>query len=469
VSGVVESLPLLRQGLGTESDPGAALEMARALLGLGGPGDDPAILEAAHRIPATQLAVVLAWTRKQVGVAALPGFLNLKLRNHRAVLTIVGNLVSKDAKALDQVARVVLESSDESWWDAVLTVAEYQPVALDPARLEAAFRSTSRDVRDCTWWYVAVLGAQGKSLPRLASSPRDPDGEATPATPEALFGRELAARALKLPPVEQPAFEARARSGADLAIPTFARSSLKDTANVLLTKSERETLGMPAGVTAVNAPSQALEPEPPGKYGAMHTVIDVPDGYVTDVLKQTGCPHPNSEDIGGAVVRFDGNKLTELRWIATSLSPPCVTAARYITAASLVPTWALAPGKRELVALPMHQSFIECLSHAEPQEPVDDAAFHVGSGHIKPPKETRHINPVYPPDAIKEKRQGAVVLELTISPSGCVRYAKVVRSVAADIDVAALRAVTDWAYTPLLSNGVPEGLLMTVTVQFSLQ
>ncbi len=37
------------------------------------------------------------------------------------------------------------------------------------------------------------------------------------------------------------------------------------------------------------------------------------------------------------------------------------------------------------------------------------------------------------------------------------------------LDVAALRAVSEWAYTPTLLNGQPVPVIMTVTVQFTLQ
>ena len=67
------------------------------------------------------------------------------------------------------------------------------------------------------------------------------------------------------------------------------------------------------------------------------------------------------------------------------------------------------------------------------------------------------------------RRQGIVIVEATISPGGCVSHAKVLRSVATDLDVAAVRAVTDWAFTPTLLDGVPVPVIMTVTVQFSLQ
>jgi protein TonB len=125
-------------------------------------------------------------------------------------------------------------------------------------------------------------------------------------------------------------------------------------------------------------------------------------------------------------------------------------------------------GEPELVAIPMSRSFLECQSRVDP--PGRPAVpVHLGRQDIKPPTKVRHVVPVYPPAAIDARRQGIVILEAIISSSGCVIQAKVLRSVATDLDVAALRAVTGWAFTPTLVDGTPVPVIMTVTVQFTLQ
>ena len=66
--------------------------------------------------------------------------------------------------------------------------------------------------------------------------------------------------------------------------------------------------------------------------------------------------------------------------------------------------------------------------------------------------------------------QGSAVerFEATIGPSGSVQDAKVLRSIPL-LDQAALDAVRQWQFTPTLLNGVPVPVIMTVTVQFTLQ
>ncbi len=94
------------------------------------------------------------------------------------------------------------------------------------------------------------------------------------------------------------------------------------------------------------------------------------------------------------------------------------------------------------------------------------APIRVG-GEIREPRKTRHVNPVYPKDAIASRIQGVVILECTISPQGKVVAVKSLRGVPM-LDKAAIEAVKQWEYTPTLLNGVPVPVVMTVTVNFKL-
>lgn len=102
-----------------------------------------------------------------------------------------------------------------------------------------------------------------------------------------------------------------------------------------------------------------------------------------------------------------------------------------------------------------------------PPPPPPTQPVRVG-GNIKPPQKVKHVNPVYPPIAQSARVQGIVIIEATIGPSGAVQDAKVLRSIPL-LDQAALDAVRQWQFTPTLLNGVPVPVIMTVTVQFTLQ
>ena len=55
-----------------------------------------------------------------------------------------------------------------------------------------------------------------------------------------------------------------------------------------------------------------------------------------------------------------------------------------------------------------------------------------------------------------------------MGPSGRVTDVKILRSVPL-LDDAAMVAVRQWVYTPTLLNGVPVPVIMTVTVNFTMQ
>jgi TonB family protein len=89
-------------------------------------------------------------------------------------------------------------------------------------------------------------------------------------------------------------------------------------------------------------------------------------------------------------------------------------------------------------------------------------------GNIKAPTKVRDVRPVYPPEALGARVQGVVILEAVIDASGSVRDARVLRSIPL-LDQAAVDAVQQWAFTPTLLNGQPVPIIMTVTVNFTLE
>ncbi len=87
---------------------------------------------------------------------------------------------------------------------------------------------------------------------------------------------------------------------------------------------------------------------------------------------------------------------------------------------------------------------------------------------MKAPAIIKHVPPVYPADARDARIQGRVVVEATIGATGTVVEAKVVRSIPL-LDQAALDAVKQWVYEPTIVNGKPTPVIMTVTVNFTLE
>ncbi len=97
----------------------------------------------------------------------------------------------------------------------------------------------------------------------------------------------------------------------------------------------------------------------------------------------------------------------------------------------------------------------------------DDGTLRVG-GQIRPPQKIHSVNPIYPQEAQDARVQGVVIIEAKLAADGTVADAWVVRSIPM-LDGAALDAVRQWRYAPTLLNGVAVPLIMTVTVNFTLE
>jgi TonB family protein len=98
---------------------------------------------------------------------------------------------------------------------------------------------------------------------------------------------------------------------------------------------------------------------------------------------------------------------------------------------------------------------------------ASDPPLRVG-GTIKPPTKLKNVSPAYPMEAQEAKVQGVVIIEARIERDGTVSRARVLKSIPM-LDDAAVDAVRQWEFTPTLLNGAPVPVMMTVTVNFTLQ
>jgi TonB family protein len=89
-------------------------------------------------------------------------------------------------------------------------------------------------------------------------------------------------------------------------------------------------------------------------------------------------------------------------------------------------------------------------------------------GAIATPMKVRDVKPIYPPIAQQARVQGVVIVEAVVDETGHVAATRVLRSIPL-LDAAAVEAVEQWEFTPTLMNGVPTSVIMTLTVNFSLQ
>jgi protein TonB len=100
---------------------------------------------------------------------------------------------------------------------------------------------------------------------------------------------------------------------------------------------------------------------------------------------------------------------------------------------------------------------------ARPRAPV-----RVG-GNITTPALIRRVEPIYPDVAQRANIEGVAILEAIIDEEGRVADVRVLRTASGVLDRAALTAVRQWQYTPLVLNGIPVRFILTVTLSFQLE
>jgi protein TonB len=85
----------------------------------------------------------------------------------------------------------------------------------------------------------------------------------------------------------------------------------------------------------------------------------------------------------------------------------------------------------------------------------------------KPPRRIKQVNPVYPEVARLARVEGIVVLEAATDIYGRVVSWRVLKSIPL-LDQAAIEAIRQWVYEPMIVNGRPCGVVFSLKVNFTL-
>jgi periplasmic protein TonB len=92
-----------------------------------------------------------------------------------------------------------------------------------------------------------------------------------------------------------------------------------------------------------------------------------------------------------------------------------------------------------------------------------------GTTETRPARPLNNPNPVYPPDAVRQRLEGVVLLRVTISASGKVSRANVFESSGhRQLDEAARVAVSRWEFAPASRDGQPVEWTARLPVRFRL-
>ena len=110
---------------------------------------------------------------------------------------------------------------------------------------------------------------------------------------------------------------------------------------------------------------------------------------------------------------------------------------------------------------------LEAPPRPPPPPPPPRTPVRIG-GQITAPALIYRVEPKYPDFAAQAQIEGLVILEATVDTEGRVQAVQVLRSHGL-LDQAAMDAVKQWRYSPLVLNGQPFPFVLTVTVSFSLR
>src|SRR5690242_1062266 len=86
---------------------------------------------------------------------------------------------------------------------------------------------------------------------------------------------------------------------------------------------------------------------------------------------------------------------------------------------------------------------------------------------VKPPVVMQHVDAVYPPSALSERKHADVVLAVTVDADGHVSKVDVLESGGADLDEAATIAARQWTFVPAMRGDKPVASRIKVPFHFA--
>jgi TonB family protein len=471
VRGVAATVDDVTRALETERDPDAEVEEVRALLFLRGESSVEALLARTYRgyRPLVTIASWIAGTHPDDLSSRLP-MLATRLGTrvgqlNASVLFVVGTRPDIAAATL----RAWLAVATPAAWSSLVADRSFDPAVEGFAVIVAeALRSPIAPIRESTTWMLVNRVADGVKTPTVildALSATAAQTAGAEVTWEA-FGRELLARYQGTHTPDRSAF-LTAEAG-DHSQDAFGLAGVNQ-----LTAAERKALRATLGERFPERPEtkHAMPGIESSGTAGMRTLPVLWPGFLASLVAEAGCqvsPTPKFAAIH-ATYAEDG-RVSHAQIDPGVLPAECVRViaalARLIFAE---PTQRPLGPTGEWVFVPMDASYLACTNEPSALDPEPPVKLTRSAGTIKAPTKIKHVTPEYPPEQMRQHLQGMVVIESTISTSGCPMALRVTRSVHPVMDAAALRAVTQWRFTPTELDGKPVPVVMTVSVNFTLR
>lgn len=462
--------PSLQALLGREQDLTAAREQVRALLYLGGPSVLQDAKQAALRLgPAvgSVLAEIVGRTQPGSFLAITEELLRAAPEADTAVFGHVAAMVILQAPAArDGIVRSFANGASGLAWREFLTRAR---PGVDGLVLRAGATSARPAVREATIWFVVsdFDGVSEMKSVDLMSALR-PAGAGSPEdeTPWATLGRELLARRYqRSEPIDQSATIGHAK-GSDAHLQELGRVPE-------LTKAEKAALSQLLPNVGFSPERPLAAPGLPKRRNgpATRTFAAMAPGFMTSLLAAAGCKGtPRNDPFGAARIAYHADgRPRAISLDTTTLQAACATFVKFLAMLTVAPpNEPVLEAESQWFFIPIDDAVLTCADEAVPSSWTPNRARRVG-GAITVPTKIRDLRPVYPETMRLARVAGEVVLQSTITASGCTTDTEVLRSVQLPLDIAALRSVSGWQFRPTLLDGVAVPVIMTVTVNFTLR
>jgi TonB family protein len=94
-------------------------------------------------------------------------------------------------------------------------------------------------------------------------------------------------------------------------------------------------------------------------------------------------------------------------------------------------------------------------------------AFAQPATEVTPPDVIQHVDAIYPPSALTDRKHADVVLAVTVDADGHVSKVDVLQSGGADLDEAAVVAARQWTFVPAMRGGKPVASRIRVPFHFA--
>jgi len=475
IAGVRSALGGLMHAVKTERDPVALGEVLRALAIVGSEHADPAIfarLSDTHGLPEARIATVLTTLRPESVVThVLAGG---KLAQTRARVSEIHALLL--VVSPEQAARLeqTLTSSPglPMALHGVLQVASTTAHRVSVDLLMAGLREGAATAGEVLAYLPAVYGTPGTAAADVALVQAFTHLRETLPEPTDNVHRTLLVMVDRW--LGRPTRPSIARDLSEWPVVAYRSLSLPNTALRVLSADERQAVA--ARLELTGEPRDALLKAAGGERASprmwdlasktpAHLMSDLPGSLVADLRRLTGC-RASIDDAQAAIVTFKADG----RPLAVTLGQPSLSTEcqRFLqTLVSIAygppPTTGTEPAR---VVIRLDEDWVTCLASGE-EAARDARPVPLIGGSMTPPRKVTDRKPTYPPGALEARVEGVVVLEATISTTGCVSDVRVTRSIRT-LDLAAIHAASIWRYSPAMIDGQAVPVLMTVTVNFTL-